>query len=59
MDTNSGRFVEEENAEAWMERISVGEIIKIKGEELEVVQIHQREIVLKLRSADDRIAPER
>lgn len=54
MDPMSGRFVEEDKAEAWMGRISIGEIIKIKGEELEVVEIEGRHIRLKLLSSEDR-----
>ena len=58
MDTNSGRFIEEQNAESWMQRIEVGEIIKIKGEELRVVSIESRRITLELMSAEDRIQDE-
>lgn len=54
MDTNAGEFVGEERAEAWMQRIEVGEIVKIKGEKLEVVRIEKREITLKLLSAYER-----
>jgi len=54
MDTNSAEFVGEERAEAWMQRIEVGEVIKIKGEDLEVVRIEKREITLKLLSAYER-----
>ncbi len=35
MDPNAGRFVEEAQAESWMQRIEVGEVVKIKGEEFE------------------------
>ena len=58
MDTNAGRFVEEESAEKWMQSISVGETIKIKGEECEVVSIDGRELTLKLLSAEDRMRKE-
>jgi hypothetical protein len=37
-----------------MQRIGVGEVIKIKGEECEVVKIGRREITLKLLSTTDR-----
>ena len=59
MDTNRGRFVEEESAEAWMQRISVGEIIKIHGEECEVTEIAGRTVTLKLLSAEERMERER
>ena len=55
MDSNAGEFVDERRAEKWMERIAVGEVVKIKGEELEVVTIGKREITLKLLSHDDRM----
>ena len=54
MDSNAGEFVGEERAEDWMQRVAVGEIVKIKGEELEVMAIDKRTIVLKLLSAEDR-----
>ena len=54
MDPNAGRFIEEGRAGAWMERIAVGEIVKIKGEEFEVLGFNDRKIVLKLLSAEDR-----
>ncbi len=54
MDSNAGEFVGPDRAEAWMERLDVGEIVKIKGEELEVVKIEGREVTLKLRSWEDR-----
>ena len=59
MDTNRGRFVEEESAEAWMQRIAVNEVIKIKGEECRVVRIGERQVLLELMSADDRMSSER
>jgi len=58
MDTNSGRFVEEESAEAWMQRVAVGEIIKVKGEECEVAEIRGRTLVLQLLSHEDRMERE-
>lgn len=54
MDSNAGEFIEEKRAEVWMQRIEVGEVIKIKDEELEVVKIETREITLKLLSAHER-----
>jgi len=56
MDPNAGRFIEEERAEAWMARIEVGETIKIKGEELEVVEIGDRTVTLKLLSFEERMS---
>ena len=66
MDTNAGRFVEEENAEKWMKRLAVGEVVKIKNEELIVVAIgpdaerglSDREVILALKSEEDRIMSE-
>ena len=58
MDTNSGRFVEEENADRWMQRLEVGETIKIKGEELRVVEISGRRVTLELKSATERMLEE-
>lgn len=55
MDTNAGEFVEEERAERWMQRLQVGEIVKIKGEELQVVSTDKREVTLRLLSAADRL----
>ncbi len=54
MDSNAGRFVEEADAEKWMQRLAVGETVKIKGEELTVLAIDDRRVVLQLKSADDR-----
>lgn len=54
MDSNAGEFVGDERAQAWMQRIEVGEVVKIKGEELEVVSISLREITLKLLGQQDR-----
>ncbi len=56
MDTNTGEFVGPDRAEAWMERLGVGEIVKIKGEELEVVKIGRSEVTLELCSLEDRSA---
>jgi len=55
MDTDRGRFVEEEEAAAHMERLAVGETVKIKGAEFAVVSIGEREVVLKLLSSEDRV----
>jgi hypothetical protein len=54
MNPSSGEFVDEDRSESWMQRIEVGEVIKIKGEECEVVKIGRREITLKLLSSADR-----
>lgn len=54
MDTNSGRFVGEDDAEPWMERLTVGEVVKIKGAELRVVVIEDRRVTLELTSAAER-----
>lgn len=56
MNPNAGRFIEEEKAKAWMQRIEVGEVVKIKGEELEIVEIGDRTLKLKLLSAQERLA---
>jgi hypothetical protein len=58
MDTNAGRFVEEADAEKWMQRLEVGEVVEIKGEELTVLAFDNRRVVLELRSADDRVTAE-
>ena len=58
MDTEAGRFVEEESAEDWMQRISVGEEIPIKGETCVVTAISDREVTLKLLSREDRLTRE-
>jgi hypothetical protein len=44
MDTKMGRFLDQnhEDVESWMQRIEVGEIIKIKGEECRVESIGDR-----------------
>ncbi len=56
MDTDAGRFVEDEKAETWMQRLDIGEVVKIKGEELEVVKIEGRLVVLKLLNSEERFA---
>lgn len=55
MNTNTGEFVDQERSETWMQRIGVGEVVKIKGGELEVVSIGRREITLRLLSQEDRV----
>lgn len=54
MDTERGRFVEEQDAERWMKRLGVGETVKVKDVEFEVMEIGDRRLVLKLLSARDR-----
>lgn len=54
MNTNSGRFVKDDEAQDWMQRLAVGEIVKIKGAEFEVETIVNRRVTLKLLSAQDR-----
>lgn len=53
MNSDTGEFLEERDAEAWMKRISVGEVIKLKGEDCKVVQIGARTITLELMSRAD------
>ena len=55
MDTNSGRFVGEEEAQPWMKRIAVGEVVSLKGEDCRVTRIAGRIISLELMSAEDRM----
>lgn len=55
MNPQTGQFVQEDRAEAWMQRVEVGEVVKIKGEELEIIEIKGREIKLKLLSTEDRM----
>lgn len=54
MDSDTGHFVDEKEAEAWMQRIAVGEAIEIKGEACEVITIGDREVTLRLLSAGER-----
>ncbi len=54
MDTDSGRFVAEAEAQPWMQRITIGEVVTIKGEDCRVVRISGRRVELELMSADDR-----
>lgn len=55
MDPNAGRFVDEDRAQKWMERVEVGEVVKIKGEELEIIEIGKRTLKLKLLSHNERM----
>lgn len=55
MNPQTGMFVQEDRAEKWMQRVEVGEIVKIKGEELEIVEIEDRHIKLRLLSVEDRV----
>ena len=54
VDTDSGRFVDDAHAQKWMKRIALGEIVKVKDEEMEVVAIRERTITLKLLSFEER-----
>ena len=54
MNTDTGHFVDEQDAKSWMQRIAVHEVIKIKGEECRVVSIEGRRVTLELLSSDDR-----
>ncbi len=54
MNTDTGEFMEEKNAEDWMQRISVGEVIQLKGKDCKVTQIGARTITLELMSNADR-----
>ena len=54
MNTDTGRFVDERDAKSWMQRIEVGETIKLKGEECKVISIGDRRVTLELLSSDDR-----
>jgi len=60
MDTDSGRFLREddERVQSWMQRIEVGEIVKIKGEECRVESIGDRTITLGLLSRLERLSQE-
>ncbi len=59
MNTETGEFVDARQAESWMKRVSVGEIIEIKGEKLRIIKFtgsgpNPRQVVLELLSALDR-----
>ena len=54
MNTDTGEFVEDSKAEKWMQRLDIGEVVKLKGEECEVVAIEDREVRLKLMNSEDR-----
>ena len=55
MDTRSGEFVREEEIEKWMETVTVGEIVKMKGEEMRIKEIGRRTLTLELLSHEDRM----
>ncbi len=55
MNTDTGYFVDEQDAKSWMQRVKVDEVIKIKGEECRVVAINGRELVVELLSSNDRM----
>jgi hypothetical protein len=56
MNTDTGHFVDEQDAKSWMQRLAVHEIIKIKGEECRVVsiEVRRRRVTFELLSSDDR-----
>ena len=56
MDTNRGRFVDEQHAEPWMKRLRVGQVVKLDGVECRVKAFgpSDREVTLELLSAQDR-----
>jgi len=54
MNASEGKFVHLGEAKLWMQTLTVGEVVKMKGEEFEVVEITDRECRLKLMSADER-----
>lgn len=55
MDPDAGRFVEEERVREWMKKLELGEVVEIKGEKLEVLEIKDRTVTLKLLSMEDRL----
>jgi hypothetical protein len=55
MDTQSGRFVPMPEAQPWMKRLAVGEIVTVKGEVCEVLRFTDRTVELKLLSAAERL----
>ena len=54
MDPDAGRFMREEEAKAWMTRFEIGETVKVKEEEFEILAIKERELILKPLSAGER-----
>ena len=60
MDTQSGRFVDEEHAKPDMNRYSAGDIIVVDGDEFEIMTVANVDgrgrLILKALSADDRRA---
>lgn len=58
MDTDIGYFLPEAHprVKQWMERISIGDVVELKGQQCEVVDIEVggRTVTLKLMSSYDR-----
>lgn len=52
---NAVHFDPLNDAEKWMELLSIGEIVKVKGEEFRVETINERTVVLRLMSDRDRL----
>ena len=55
MNTDTGEFEFLAAVPVWAEAIYVGEVVKLKGSECEVVKIGKRTIELKLMSNVDRV----
>ena len=56
MNTDTGEFVDDRLAEAWMERIALEEVVQIKGKEsasLEVAEITKHTVTLRLMSRSE------
>jgi hypothetical protein len=47
MNTDTGQFVDSSKAKVWMKRFHLGEVVKLKDEECEVLEIHEDRIVLR------------
>lgn len=58
MNTDTGEFVREERIRSWMKTLSVGEVVKLKGEECQVTAIGERTVTLTLLSDEDRMRME-
>lgn len=54
MNTERGEFVPQEEAEPHMQTLDIGEVVKVKDEEFQVVAIKGRLVALRLMSAQDR-----
>lgn len=54
MNTDNGQFVTDDEAQPWMKRIMIGEVVFIKGEGFLVKKIEGRRIELELMSAMER-----